>query len=102
MLGIIGVVAPTDATVLITERRHGQGTGRPRCSQRSRRSARAFVTVNCAAIPRDLIASELFGHEKAPSPELCSAGLAASNWLTAEPSSSTKWANFYQTPRSLC
>jgi len=31
---------------------------------RSRRSAHALVTVNCAAIPRDLIASELFGHEK--------------------------------------
>src|SRR5208283_4709441 len=32
--------------------------------KRSRRSARAFVSVNCAAVPRDLIASELFGHEK--------------------------------------
>jgi transcriptional regulator with GAF, ATPase, and Fis domain len=32
--------------------------------RQSRRSSRAFVSVNCAAIPRDLIASELFGHEK--------------------------------------
>src|SRR5204862_1943823 len=32
--------------------------------KRSRRSARAFVSVNCAAIPSSLIASELFGHEK--------------------------------------
>ncbi|HYU90977.1 MAG TPA: sigma-54 dependent transcriptional regulator, partial [Gemmatimonadales bacterium] len=32
--------------------------------RRSRRAARAFVALNCAAIPRDLIASELFGHEK--------------------------------------
>ena len=32
--------------------------------KRSHRSSRAFVSVNCAAIPRDLIASELFGHEK--------------------------------------
>src|SRR6185312_12435388 len=31
---------------------------------RSHRSSRAFVCVNCAAVPRDLIASELFGHEK--------------------------------------
>src|SRR6185369_6990176 len=32
--------------------------------KRSRRSSRAFVSVNCAAIPQPLIASELFGHER--------------------------------------
>jgi len=32
--------------------------------RRSNRASRAFVSVNCAAVPRDLIASELFGHEK--------------------------------------
>ena len=65
VLGLIGVVAPTDATVLI----NGEtGTGKELVARaihcRSRRSAHAFVSVNCAAIPRDLIASELFGHEK--------------------------------------
>ncbi len=58
-------VAPTEARVLITG---SNGTGKEIVArllyEQSNRSGAAFVEVNCAAIPSELIESELFGHEK--------------------------------------
>ncbi|NQY09259.1 MAG: sigma-54-dependent Fis family transcriptional regulator [Flavobacteriales bacterium] len=62
---MISKVAPTDARVLITG---DNGTGKELVARQlfksSARSKEAFVEVNCAAIPSELIESELFGHEK--------------------------------------
>ncbi|SDF27758.1 DNA-binding transcriptional response regulator, NtrC family, contains REC, AAA-type ATPase, and a Fis-type DNA-binding domains [Cellulophaga baltica] len=62
---IIEKVAPTDARVLITG---PNGTGKELVAhwvhEKSQRSSAAFIEVNCAAIPSELIESELFGHVK--------------------------------------
>jgi two-component system nitrogen regulation response regulator NtrX len=62
---LIERVGPTEARVLVTGE---SGTGKELVAAAvhvaSRRSTRAFVTVNCAAIPRDLVESEMFGHER--------------------------------------
>jgi len=65
MMSLVEKIAPTDATVLLTG---PSGTGKEVIARaihhRSRRGQNDFIAVNCAAIPRELIESELFGHVK--------------------------------------
>ena len=99
----IGKVVPTESTVMI----FGEtGTGKELIAsaihKRSKRSAKAFIRVNCAAIPTSSIASDSSATRKAPLPERFSDELVASNRPMVELFFWTRSANFRPRRRLLC
>ncbi|MDB5474776.1 MAG: transcriptional regulator FlbD [Phenylobacterium sp.] len=65
VMSLADQVAPSDASILITgESGVGKEVVARYVHQKSRRAGKSFISVNCAAIPENLLESELFGHEK--------------------------------------
>ncbi len=65
VIGMADQIAPSDASILITgESGVGKEVIARYVHQKSRRASKPFISVNCAAIPENLLESELFGHEK--------------------------------------
>ena len=90
-LDVVDRVADSPSTVLITGE---SGTGKELVAHRihdlSSRRNQPLIKINIAAIPKDLIESELFGFEKAPSPAPPRASRGASSWPTTAPCSWTR------------
>jgi len=100
---LIARVGPSDSRVLITGE---SGTGKELVAAAihaaSLRRDRPFIRVNCAAIPRDLVESEMFGHERARSQAPLTGASADSSWPIPERSFSTRWATSEPRHRPNC
>ncbi len=95
MLKLADQVAPSDASILITgESGVGKEVMARYLHKKSRRHAQPFISVNCAAIPENLLESELFGHEKGAFTGAVARRIASSRKPTAAPccwTKSRKW-----------
>ena len=90
---MVARVADSPSTILITgESGTGKGLIAQELHRLSSRREKALIKVNCAAIPKDLVESELFGYEKGAFTGAVGSKPAASSWRTAAPSSSTRSA----------
>ena len=96
-------VAPIDLSVLVTGE---SGTGKEFFPQiihaYSPRKHARYIAVNCGAIPEGTIDSELFGHEKEPSPAPSTPARATSRRPTEAQSSSTRWPSCPSPHRHAC
>ncbi len=96
-------VAPVETTVLLTGE---TGTGKELIAralhQRSPRSERPFIRINCGAIPQGVVESELFGHEKGAFTGALQRRIGRFELADRGPSSWTRWASSPSTPRSSC
>ena len=96
-------VAPRGTTVLLLgETGTGKGVVARAIHNRSTRRDRPLVTVDCTALPANLIESELFGREKGRSPAPIHGRWGVSSWLTAAPCFSTKSAKCRWSFRPSC
>lgn len=97
------LVAPTNMSVLVNG---ASGTGKEHVAQlihrQSKRAGKPFVAVDCGAIPRDLAASEFFGHVKGSFTGLSAIRRAPSKRPAAARSFWTRWGTLPMKPRCNC
>jgi len=94
VFGLIEKIANTDSTVLISgESGPARNLLLKRFISTTQTGAGPFVPINCAAIPKDLLESELFGHERGAFTGAVNTRIGRFELAQGEPSSSTRWVS---------